>query len=229
MRRLMKKIGLVGMALALLPISGQAREVIFEQASGELQVIEISESDSFQDVLEYASQAMGTEELTLMITPDSIHMKTSKKGEDWRNYNHPLSKNELADLRFIMNSMARNSLATLALQRSSLKKAGDHIDHVHPLQFLIAVFSDEELKADLHAVRDRSWVWKEFLSGITGSLEAESFEDNLEQEDVDDFCKTLNVDNSEVALYFKKQKWKDFVNYLIDTIPREGNPERYDM
>lgn len=220
---------LKALSVAMILANSSFADEMTQQLPLEEIQFEVSHDDSFLDVMEFAASKLGRDtEIHVRIAGDTIVMKAGRKDEP-RDYYSPLTKNEKADLTYILNTMARNSLASIATHRSSLKKAGERIDHLHPLRFLLAIFTDEELKADVNAIRGRHFVWKEFLSGITGSLETESKIKNLKSEYIRDFCKVLKIDEKKIAPLIKEEKWKDLVNVLIDIIPREGNPDRYDL
>ena len=97
----------------------------------------------------------------------------------------------------------------------------------------MTVFNDEELKAGVHAIRE--------LSGILVGLIRDGFFDplfdTLKEEDArgnllqftDDFAENRNIDPALIQPSLEKGKWKEFVDILIDQIPRKINPNRYDM
>lgn len=153
----------------------------------------------------------------------------SSKKSPARNYYAPITQQEKDDLAYIINTLAKSSLLSIASSKSSLKKAGDRIDHLHPLKFLMGIFTDEELKANISAIKNRGWVWDKFYDGIEGSLFEESKKNNIKAEFVMDFSRTIGINAQLILPSIKQKKWKEFVNILIDTIPRKGNPERYDM
>lgn len=154
----------------------------------------------------------------------------AKKGEKkWRDYWAVVSKDEKADITYIIRTLAYESLISIGGKRSSLKKAGDRIDHIHPLRFLMTVFQEEELKAGIAAIRGQtSWVKDGFFDGLIGSLKEEGGKDNLISFS-DHFSKTLNIPSKSVNTYLQKGNHKEFIDYLIDTIPRQNDPNRYNM
>jgi len=64
-------------------------------------------------------------------------------------------------------------LISIAIAKGDLVAAGDRIDHVHPLRFLEAVFTDEELKVGIRNIRGKGWVWNHFVGGLKDSLSTE--------------------------------------------------------
>lgn len=156
----------------------------------------------------------------------NITLRTKKMQRD---YQTPVTKAEKKDLSYIIKALGFDSLPSLLKEKSSLKKAGERIEHIHPFRFLETVFKNEELKAGIHAIRDRGkWVWGDFVEGLTGSLNEEANRQNLMQY-TSDFAKNLRFSEERILPYLQQKKWTEFVNVLIDEIPREINPDRYDM
>lgn len=196
--------------------------------------------EKFVDVVHYlvqdyskthceSSLPLNTITLEVAVNQNQIHVRSAKKQSLIRNYYATVTPEEKSDLAYITNTLARNSLPSIATSKSSIKKAGDRIDHLHPLRFLMAIFTDEELKANISAIRSRGWVWDKFYDGLEGSLKQESKKENMRIEFIIDFASTIGINASLIQTPIQENRWKDFVNLLIDTVPRSGNPGRYDM
>jgi len=143
-----------------------------------------------------------------------------------RNYHTCVSAREKKNILFIMRTLANTPL--LKIKKEPLKKAGEKIEQLHPFKFLECVFTDEELKVCMHNIQGRSWVWREFLRGITDSLAQEAAIGNLlpyRQE----FANTIQIDPSLINPSLQGSHWKEFVNILIDKVPRNGDPNHYNM
>lgn len=230
-----RKMRLTLMSLMLIPTMPFAKEIILDQGYGE-EVIVISDDQSFSEVVDYLAMNMSDGDvmpkkiqMDVYLDNDHILMKAANNSNVNRDYNAAWRQNDMEDLTFILGTMAKSSLISIATQRSALKRAGDRIDHLHPLRFLEMILSSEELKAYVSAVKNKSFVWKEFLRGIVGSLEDESKNKNLTSEQFKDFSKRTNVDLNPLMPLIKEKKWKEFVNQLIDNVPRDGDTKRYDM
>lgn len=230
----MKK--LIGLFYALLCI-----HPVFAQEPTQEIVLSSDSEDKFVDVIhsffeEEASSLTHefygipkTLTLEVAVNSNQILVKSSKQQSPQRNYLIPVSQSEKNDLTYITTTLARTSLPGLAGAKSSLKKAGDRIDHLHPLRFLMTIFTDEELKANISAIRSRGWVWDKFYDGLEGSLREESKKNNMTNEYIVDFANTIGIDINLIQQSIQGKRWKEFVNTLIDTVPRSGNPTRYDM
>jgi hypothetical protein len=145
-----------------------------------------------------------------------------------RSYEAGVSASEEEDITYILRSLANHSLTKLKGEESSLKRAGDRIDDVHPLQFFLCAFLNEELKVCLRNLEGRSWVWKDFLKGVTESLAQEHANDNL-MPYLDDFAAQLNIDPKVLMPSINGGKWDRFVTTLISVIPRAPGSDRYNM
>lgn len=145
-----------------------------------------------------------------------------------RDYFEPLSQQDRTDIYYILRTLANSTLIKIGGQKSSLKRAGDRIEHIHPLKFLQFVFSEEELKVCMRNVQGRSWVWKEFLEGLTTSLKNEASLNNISMQYVTDLAKKINVDVNLILPWIQNRRWEDLVNGLIQYVPRQSGPNRYD-
>lgn len=224
-RQQIVKILLIGSAL---PQTAMSEAITFLSETDEVAHFDINQDDRFLDVIERLQINLHNDsELTFKLSNSGVTIR-AKKGS-YRDYLSSVTSKEKEDLAFIIKTLAFDSLIGVGKQRSALNRAGDRIDHLHPFRFLITVFNDEELKAGIHAIRDRGhWIWKGFIDGITGSLAEEAARDNLLQF-ISDFSKKVKIDPLLIISDLEQRKWQDFVNTLIDKIPREIDPNRYNM
>lgn len=145
-----------------------------------------------------------------------------------RDYYRQVTREEKDALRFIVTSLSNKSLVSVALMRSELEVAGDHIDQLHPLKFLHTVFTDEEMKVGIRNMRSKPWIWTNFMNGLKQSLITESNIGNITQDHMRDFASSLNVDFRQVKKEIDQKQWDNLVNFLIHFVPREGDTRRYD-
>ena len=154
----------------------------------------------------------------------------AKKGKQkvTRNYSAAVTSTEKENIRHIIRSLAKHNWAQLAKSESTLKKTGDKINHIHPLKFLQTVFTDEELKVGLYVIRNKSLVWGEYYDGLKKSLNEESDANNMVQF-VPDFANNVGVNVHAILPYIQSRQWNVLIDTLINSLPRQGNPDRYDM
>lgn len=145
-----------------------------------------------------------------------------------RNYHLELSWEEISDIHFIVTSLANKSLIAIGLAKSDLEAAGDRIEHIHPLRFLMTVFTDEELKVGIRNIRGRGWVWNHFVRGVRDALATETSIGNLKDEFIYHFAETVKIDHRIIMPHLSNQSWDDFIDLLITHIPRLGDHDRYD-
>lgn len=248
------KFTLVGLLLigSSLPQNGLSKTITLINTVGEAAFFEVNETDQFLSVLDKIQSFCDDNQETLQVPQandvqegisdgillgnlnydfqmSSAGITVRAKQAAGRNYESAVTKQEKKDMTYIITTLANDSLLSIGTSRSSLKKAGDRIDHLHPFRFLTTAFTDERLKAGVHAIRDRGgWIWEGFIDGLTGSLKEEAARNNLLQF-VPDFAGKVKIDLSLILPSLEQGKMNEFVNVLIDKIPREINPNRYDM
>lgn len=197
----------------------------------------LNDSDGFVNVLDDIKQfyhnpsehaLADVVELTLTVSNDQVFVSSRNNGS--RNYNTPVNSHEKKDIHYILTKMARDNYAALWKAESSLKKAGDRLRHLHPFKFLETIFTDEELKACAHAIRDRNIkkIWNEFVDGTASTLQQEMSRHNI-QPFVQNFAQTVKIDPNLIAPLIQAEKWEGLISALIDHIPRLNNPNRYNM
>ncbi len=147
-----------------------------------------------------------------------------------RNYQAKLAPKEKKDISFIVTSLASKSYASLLMLKPSLDAAGERINHVHPLRFLMAIFTDEELKVGIRKIHSNGgMIWGDFSGGLKESLAEEAQRGNLTDACVKDFAKQIGIDSAIIFPAIRNQKWNDFIVTLIKKVPRKGDSDRYDM
>lgn len=145
----------------------------------------------------------------------------------YRDYHKPLSHSDRQDIHYIVTNLANNSMINIMFSKNDLERAGDRIEPVHPLQFLLCVFSSEEMKAGIHNIRGRSLLWKDFYNGLTESLQTEFMENNLEQY-IPDFAHKLKLNPAPLQSAAAGHRWHEFLNVLFTHLPRNPERNRYD-
>lgn len=219
------------MSLSILPQTCSALPLLVSPHEGVPFEISIDPSARFGDVIQslrefYQAETFSSPiSLTLTLAQDRMAVKKNNGRDYWAS----LTKSEKKDLHYIIKSLAYESHLSLGTKRSSILNAGDRIDHLHPLRFLLTIFKDEELKVGMHAIRDRSFIWSEFIDQFIEKANEEYKQDNMKRECILDFSKKLNIDPDLIIRSIEHAKWKDLINTLIDKIPRATDPNRYDM
>lgn len=213
--------------------------ISWRSPDGELSTLQIDPEDSFLSVI---SQIRDQFEYNLAMNSDSglhpeflIDFSESPNApvvvfakSIIRTYT-PLTTSQKKDIAYIVTTLGNATITSIAGAKSSLSKAGDRIEAVHPMQFLLYSFSDEKIKAAIHNLRERtSWIKDEVFNGIFRSLDEESARNNLHSH-VEDFASQLNLEYSLIYNIIKDKRWKDLINTLYTEVPRQGETDRYDM
>lgn len=224
-------------ALLCYPVISNAEVVVLESITGESFAFEINENDTFLNVMDsieaIARHADNHEQLnfSFMMLSKNISLNdilAKKAMVEPRSYAYGIKASECADITYIVKTMANSSLPKIKIAESSLKKAGERIDHLHPFYFLSCIFTNEELKVCMRNLQGRAWVWKEFLKGIVTSLEEENGKGNVLPYAAD-FAERVKVDINVILPILQGGRWERFVDTLIDKVPREGGSDRYNM
>jgi len=145
-----------------------------------------------------------------------------------RDYYAGVSTSQKQDIRYIVTTLGTNAWYELLKKKSSLEAAGDRIDSVHPLRFFGYIFTDEELKAGIHSIRTNSKVWKKFFNGFSTSLDEETDKKNMTNAFIQDFANTVGIDVNAIQSSLQQRRWVNFVDILLEKIPRNGDHRRYD-
>lgn len=143
-----------------------------------------------------------------------------------RDYFGEVTSEDKSHLAYLINSLANKSYLSLLIIRHSIQSAGDKTAHIHPLRFLLTIFSDEELKVGMRNMKGIPW--DEFSKGIKDSLEEEKGKNNILPEHIDHFASSLNLNKQEISGLINRRDWDRLFTILKD-IPRQGNYKRYDM
>jgi hypothetical protein len=147
-----------------------------------------------------------------------------------RKYEIPVSVEERKDISYILKTLAYKSYPELIKHKASLEYAGNRIDHVHPLRFLMCALSEETMKTSLHAIRDRGgWVWRDFKKGLIESLDEETRLQNMRDDQINHFASELRIDPQLIYASIKGTRWEELIDILLTALPRKGDPKRYDM
>lgn len=235
------------MLIGILFIGSQIPQTISSETltivnpSGNCREIEIDQTDRFFDVLNHIQCYMQEDgqwdqsdliDNRISLNSATLNFDFSHSGifvrsKSWRNYHDKVTEKERSDIGFILKTLAYDSHVEIKFAQSKLESAGDRIKPVHPFCFLIEVFGSDRLIAALQAIRQRTFfVWDGFIDGLAKSLEEEARADNLYQFTLD-FANKVNLDPELITPSLKKKKWVEFVDILIDKIPRKKDANRY--
>jgi len=209
-------------------------EILVDTQDGQTYVLDLNPDESLGEFQNRISALIEDEEAFIVAVPSKkkkIHPQASRHGGFLgypREYDAQMTQQEKADIHFIVTSLANKSLITIALMKGDLESAGDRIDHLHPLRFLMTVFTDEEMKVGIRNIRGRGWIWNNFIDGLKKTLATEANIDNIKDEYIIHFAQMVELDVNRIYPSIQTQSWEAFIQILITEIPRKGNHDRYD-
>lgn len=188
-------------------------------------------NDSLSDAVaadDVVSEDLAAEALCALNPRSSSQFRTLQDVPPQRNYNQPVSPTEKSTIAYIINLLGEGNYAKLLLKKGELERKGAEIDHLHPLRHLATIFTDEQLKVNFRNMKKHSKIFNNYASDMGKTFGQEAANNNLIPH-VNDFAKTVQVDANTVASFMQQQRWKDFLEWLADAVPRQGNARRYDM
>lgn len=212
--------------ISTLPLSSY--EVVIRTPEGDINSVSVSEEQSVVEFLETLRFVFGENSYCIVDVVGANYDDFIRKAGLQRNYSVPLTASQKKDIAYIVNTLGMASLVKIAKERSSLKKAGDRLELIHPFHFVGTIFADEEMKSSIHALKSRGWVWGDFFEGINSSMTEEARNNNILPY-MNDFAERLGIDVSLIAPSLEAGNWKEFVNILIEKVPRSKNSNRYQM
>lgn len=219
----MRSLAYLLLTLAVIPLD--AREIIVRSPQGEPIIVDIRSEESFVETLEVLENTFGVKDEFVIDFQRTAFAKAEsrKAAEPIRNYYVAMTAKEKEDLSFIINTLGSGDLIKVAKNRSKLKKAGDRIDHLHPLRFLMGIFTDEQMKVSMTVIDGKFMVWDGFLGGLEPSCETETNRNNMTPEMVADFAKQVGVDFNLIYPAIANRQWVELVHILMAHVPRKGN------
>ena len=150
---------------------------------------------------------------------------------DARPYFREVTPAEWRVIHTVVTTTSDTSVLALWGKADFLEREGNRVDHVHPLRFLLTLFTNEELKVATRNIKNGQpgIVWKKFSSRFGESLDRARALDNLSDEVIEHFAKTLELDLDKVRALINANRWEGLMNLLATEVPRKGDFRRYDL
>ncbi|MFZ0564958.1 MAG: hypothetical protein WAM28_02035 [Chlamydiales bacterium] len=233
-----KKWILFTLAFLTLQLVTEADEVLIDTREGETFLLQVDPNESLLSIQQRVSaltEGAKTEGMLIEIASEDAYLvrnlQSNVKHGGYlgfpRNYYADLNAQEKTDISFIVSHLANKSVVSIAMEQTALKQAGDRIDHIHPLRFLMFVFTDESLKVAVRNIRGKGLVWNQFAAGLKDSLATESRIKNMKDEFIADFSKKVGIKSSIIYPSIRDHQWDQFIDLLITHVPRKGDYDRY--
>ncbi len=234
LRRIFKKTRRSVLVGCLLSQSLMGEYVSIENEKNETIQIGIDSDDKFLDVIQSIESFLQADSQSHLALEWNLKISTSglvarAKQETKRDYHTLPTKTQKEDIAYIVSILAWDNPVSVWKKESDLKRAGDRINHIHPLRFLETIFRDEKLIAGMEGINGRKVpkLKSEFRKGLTDSLREEGERDNLLLF-VDDFATNIGINKKSITLLLEKKQFNEFIDTLIELKPRK-NKDHYNM
>lgn len=227
--RLMKFMSATAIVISITSSICYAEEVEIKTLSGETITIDIQEHETFTEVMQRVGSQLGNEANASKPRLLIDYKLSTSDIAGHRDYDAQVTASEKEDIVYIITTLATASWPSLLIKESSLNRAGDRIDHLHPFRFLRCILNNVDLNSCLHVIRDRSKVWPKFYKGLAETLQEEYDGDNLSEECIRDFAKCVKVDAKHIIKAVESCDWHRLITDLMEHIPRGGDTDRYDI
>ena len=122
-------------------------------------------------------------------------------------------------IRELVQTLGESDLISLARNRAYMKRLGDLIDHIPPLQFLSFVFTDSDLTRGMSMIMNSGFKRKAFMDGLGARLTREKNAGTLDLF-LADFVTDVGgtIKKEEVQKIFQSQDWDRLIYYLLENI-----------
>ncbi len=155
--------------------------------------------------LESTAKESETKELAAKESP-------KKKGDAYEKL--PCSETDKQNVHEIITTIAENGKLSLLFKQNELKALGSQINHLHPLKFLSAIFSNPVLKERMGQIFGDYFKRNAFMTEVAAGLNAEAEKGGLEPY-IERFAKEVNVPAAQLRPFFNNQDWEGLVEFLI--------------
>ncbi len=209
-----------------------ALEMIVKTPSDKVLLIDAASSDTIENIEDFIDHyEQCPEELRKEVFGKAVTEidEVFPESGPVRNYLTPLTQKEKEDIAYIVNTLSDQPTPKLLFYKSSLNQAGDRINHVHPLNFMLVIFTDDLLKVKVRNIKRKGWVWKDFMAGIRNSMIEENAKNNIKPEFFFDFASKIGIDYSKIETPIAKANWDELVNVLMKHAESQGDNDRYKM
>ncbi len=125
-----------------------------------------------------------------------------------------LNSSEQYAITEIISSMGEKNVGMLLLDVIRLRRLGDSIEQVPPLQFLGFVLTNPYLKSCLKKISKSSFKWSSFIDGFGGNMEKEYFQGKILPE-LQSFAELVGGSLEQLEGYVYHQEWEKFVKCLL--------------
>lgn len=147
---------------------------------------------------------------------DELALKEPKAKKQDAYDKLPCSEQDKACVHQIITTVAENGKLSLLFKKNELKALGSQINHLHPLKFLSAIFSNPDLKQRMGQIFGDYFKRNAFMDEIGAGLTSESEKGGLTHSIIEKFAKEVNMPAAQLRPFFDNQDWDGLVEFLIN-------------
>ena len=125
-----------------------------------------------------------------------------------------LNSSEQYAITEIISAMGEKNVAVLLLDVIRLRRLGDSIEQVPPLQVIGFVLTNPHLKSCLKKISKSSFKWSSFIDGFGGNMEKEYFQGKILPQ-LQSFTELVGGSLEQLEGYVYHQEWEKFVKCLL--------------
>ncbi len=126
--------------------------------------------------------------------------------------------NERAEIiEEIVTTMGETNLVLLKFKESHLKELSKKLKGMGSFNFLGYIFSNSELKDQMHSIEDSSWKFNGFMGSVRKGFDRDKASGSI-WEQIPGFAKLLDVDETKLHKFIDKSQWDELVHYLVATV-----------
>lgn len=126
-----------------------------------------------------------------------------------------LTTGEAEALHSLITQLGEKNWFRLKWDEKAIKQLGSKLDKVHPLKFLEAIFTNENLSLQMIDIFGDMFKKDEFMKGISENLEREAKAGKLIHY-AEEFAKAVNKDAEQIKQHFCSLSWEKLVGYLLE-------------
>lgn len=136
-----------------------------------------------------------------------------KKGQP-RKFKTSLDVEEIDDIKFIVENLAKQYWPKLLMMKKEMNRRGERLDHVHPLTFFMGVLKPQCYSWFLDLKKRGGLALSKFIEGAVESFHDEAKHGNITKEQIQIFAKITGKNAKIVRDFAASGDWKSFIKWL---------------
>lgn len=118
-------------------------------------------------------------------------------------------------IHYIITTVSENNWFALIKHKSDLTRKGNQIEHVHPLKFLAAIFSDPNIKECMRKISaDGGMKYNRIVGDVSANLTNQMTLGQVEPH-LEEFAKEVSVPVESIRSYVQARDWEGLIQLLL--------------